>query len=315
MTLRFLPLAAVLVGFAGLTALAGCEGAGSGASGSADLDDIAEGTPFEQVAYNVGFQSAQQFLAQDSSFSYDRFVDGFNAGLRGDSVEIAYALGLQYGLQIAQDTMATLDHDLFLAGVRSGLAGDSARLSPEQFQVAQAVVEDSMAVRELRARARTDQNAQRRLAEIQANAVSADSFLTAVAAREGVQRLGDNGVLYTVETEGAGDSPGPNDRVSVRYRGQYANGEVFDESGEEPAVFAVGQVVPGFRDALLDMQEGETRMVYLPPSEAYGILGQPQGGIPPNAALQFELTLVEVLDMTPPPGAFRPGQAPGQAPR
>jgi len=312
MILRILPLVAVL-------AFAGCEGAGSGASGSADLDDIANGTPFEQVSYNVGFQSSQQFLAQDSSFSFDRFVDGFNAGLRGDSVEIAYALGLQYGLQLAQDTLGTLDRDLFLAGVRSGLAGDSARITAEQFQAAQAVVEDSMAIRQLRAQARTDDQARRRLDEIQANAVSADSFLTAVAAREGVQELGDSGVLYSVEEEGEGASPSSGDRVAVRYRGQFANGEVFDESGEEPAVFAVGQVVPGFRDALLDMQEGETRTVYLPPSQAYGILGQPgrggQGGIPPNTALQFELTLVEVLNMTPPPGAFGPGGQPALPPQ
>lgn len=311
MTLRILPLAAVLV-------LAGCEGAGSGATGSADLDDIADGTPFEQVSYNVGFQSGQSFLNQDSSFSYDRFLDGFNAGLDGDSVEIAYALGLQYGLQLAQDTLNTLDRDVFLAGVRSALQGDTVRISQEQFQAAQAVVEDSMAIRELRGRAQTDETAQRRLAEVQANAVSADSFLTAVAAREGIQRLGDDGVLYTVEEEGTGASPGPRDRVAIRYRGQFANGEVFDQSGEEPAVLSVNQVVPGFRDALLDMEEGETRTVYIPPSEAYGILGQPgrggQGGIPPNSALQFEITLVEVLNMAPPQGAF-PGAPQGQPQR
>ncbi|WP_420454485.1 FKBP-type peptidyl-prolyl cis-trans isomerase [Rubrivirga sp.] len=306
MTLRFLPLAVAALAFAG------CEGSGSSA-GTADLDGIADASAFEQVSYNVGYQSAQQFLAQDSSFNFDRFVDGFNAGLRGDSAEIGYALGLQYGLQVGQDTLGTIDRDLFLAGVRSGLAGEEARLTPEQFQAAQAIVEDSIAVRTLRAQARTDRMAQQRLDLMTRNATSSDSFLTAVRGRPGVQELGE-GVLYTVETPGEGASPGPNDRVAIRYRGQFANGEVFDESGDEPTVLAVNQVVPGFRDALLDMSPGETRTVYLPPSQAYGLMGSPgpggQGGIPPNAALQFELTLVEILDMQPPPGTFVPGAPP-----
>lgn len=300
--------------------MAGCQDGGS--TGSADLDGIAEGSPFEQVSYNVGFQSGQQFLGQDSSFNYDRFLAGFNAGLDGDSVEIAYALGLQYGLQLAQDTMGTFDRDLFLAGVRSALAGDSLRLSDAQVQRAQTTVEDSVAIRELRARAQTDPQAQARLRELRANQVQADSFLAAVRQREGVQELGE-GVLYVVEAEGEGDSPSEGDRVAVRYQGRFANGEVFDQSGDEPAVFAVGQVVPGFRDALLDMQEGETRTIFVPPAQAYGILGSPrpggQGGIPPNAALEFDVTLLEVLDMRPPsqlPPGMAPGGAPtGQAPR
>lgn len=306
MTLRILPLAVAAL------ALAGCEGSGS--TGATDADGIEEAGPFEQVSYNIGYESGLQFLGQDSSFSFERFQDGFQAGLDGDSTEIAYALGLQFGLQTRMDSvgmLSALDRGLFLAGVRSALEGDSARITPAQFQAAQATVEDSLAIRGLRQQARTDPGAQQRLDQVQANAVSADSFLTAVARRQGVQELGD-GVLYVVQTPGEGASPNPGDRVAVRYRGQFPNGEVFDESGEEPTVLPVDNVVPGFRNALLDMREGETRTVFLPPAQAYGILGSPgpggQGGIPPNAALEFEITLVEVLDMQPPPGAFGPGQ-------
>ena len=303
MTFRLLLPAVALLAFAGCN--------GSSSAGTANLDGIADADAFQQVSYNVGYQSAQQFLQQDSSFSFARFVDGFNAGLAGDSVEIAYALGLQYGLQVGQDTLGTIDRELFLSGVRSGLNGDSLRLSPEQFQAAQAVVEDSVSIRQIRARAKTDDAAARTLTQIQANAVSADSFMTAVRARQGVRELGD-GVLYTVQTEGEGASPTENDRVAIRYRGTFINGQEFDASGEEPAVLSVNQVVPGFAAALKDMKPGETRTVYIPPSQAYGLMGQPgpggEGGVPPNSVLQFELTLVEILDMTPPAGTFGPGQ-------
>lgn len=295
---------------AALVAVAGCSSGGD--SGSADLDSIGEAGAFDQVAYNVGFQTGQQFLAQDSSFNYDRFLAGFRKGVDGDSTELAYAIGVQYGLQVRQDTLGAINRDLFLSGLRSALNGDSARVTPAQFQAAQAIVEDSLEIRRLRGQAANDPLARQRLDAIQRNAVSADSFMTAVSRRQGIQRLSD-GVLYTVETPGEGATPNPGDRVSVRYEGTFMNGEAFDASGDEPAVFSVDQVVPGFRTALLDMKPGETRMIYLPPDQAYGLMGQPgpggQGGIPPNTPLTFRVTLVEVLGAAQqlPPGMF-PGQ-------
>lgn len=304
MTLRLPFLAATLL------AVAGCQG-GGGDTGTADLDGIEEAGPFDQVAYNVGFQTGQQFLAQDSTFDYDRFLAGFRRGVDGDSVELAYAVGVQYGLQVRQDTLGAIDREIFLAGIRSALAGEEGRVTPEQFQVAQAVVEDSLEIRRLRGQAARDPLARQRLDAVTRNAAQADSFLTAVRQRPGVRELGD-GVLYTVTSPGEGASPTAGDQVAVRYTGTFLNGETFDASGDEPAVFAVGQVVPGFRDALLDMSPGETRTIYLPPDQAYGLMGQPgpggQGGIPPNAPLVFEVTLVEVLGGAPqmPPGMFPP---------
>lgn len=306
MTLRTPTLAVALAA----VALAGCEGTAGGPSGDADLTNIAEASAFEQFAYNAGYESAAQFLAQDSSFNFERFRDGFRAGIAGDSVEIAYALGLQYGFQFAQDTLLNVDPDLFLAGVRERLAGEDARITPEQFQRAQAVIEDSLQIRQLRAQAGTNPLARRQLDDVSRNAVRSDSFLTAVAGRPGVQRT-ESGLLYEVEEEGSGPSPSADDRVAVEYVGRFANGEVFDQSEEgQPAVFPVAAVVEGFREALLDMRVGGRRTIYLPPDLAYGLTGSPgpggQGGIPPNTALVFDLTLVDIVSGQEQP-AF-PGQ-------
>ena len=287
-------------------AIAGCEGAGGGPSGTADLSGIAEADPFEQVAYAAGRQTGEQFLAQDSAFSFERFRDGLRTGLAGDSAEIGYALGLQYGLQLRQDTVANLDPDIFLAGVREGLAGDSARLTEAQVQRVQAAVEDSIRIRQLRVQAETNPQAQAQLDMIARNAVSADSFLTAVRSRPGIQETA-SGVLYTVDEAGTGASPSLADRVELEYVGQFANGDVFDRSPEgETRVLPVGGVVPGFQEALLDMNVGETRTVYLPPNQAYGLTGDRT--IPPNAALQFTITLVDIAAGQPqlPPGFQMP---------
>lgn len=63
------------------------------------------------------------------------------------------------------------------------------------------------------------------------------------------------------------------DNVMVHYNGKLESGEVFDSSeGGEPLSFTVGsgQVIPGFDQALVGMQVGETKDIVIPPDEAYG---------------------------------------------
>ncbi|MEO0558299.1 MAG: FKBP-type peptidyl-prolyl cis-trans isomerase [Bacteroidota bacterium] len=312
MTLRVLTLATAV----GALALAGC---GDTAGGSAaNLDDISTADPFDQLAYNSGHGAAQQFIAQyDSTFSYDLFAKGFQDGAAGDSAQIAYALGLRAGLELRADTLSNINADVFLAGLSEGLNGDSLRLTQDQIQAAFAVVEDSLSKRQqraqeaaemaqLREQAATDPAAAERLAAISTNRAVADSFMTAVRQRDGIQEL-DNGVLYTVNTPGEGDSPTPQSEVTIEYTGRFIDGEVFDQSPPgEPVTYPIRIFVEGFRTSVLDMQPGESRTIYLPPSLAYGLLGAPgpQGeeGIPPNSALEFDITLVSFNDAPQAPG-------------
>jgi peptidylprolyl isomerase len=63
------------------------------------------------------------------------------------------------------------------------------------------------------------------------------------------------------------------DTVKVHYTGKFDTGEVFDTSeGADPLAFTVGagQVIPGFDQALVGMQIGETKDVVIEPEQAYG---------------------------------------------
>ncbi|MDZ4722078.1 MAG: peptidylprolyl isomerase [Roseiflexaceae bacterium] len=63
------------------------------------------------------------------------------------------------------------------------------------------------------------------------------------------------------------------DQVAVHYTGTLNDGTVFDSSHErEPLVFTVGvgQVIPGFDQAVVGMAVGETRTAVVPADEAYG---------------------------------------------
>ena len=106
------------------------------------------------------------------------------------------------------------------------------------------------------------------------------------------------------------------DTVKVHYTGKLDNGEVFDSSeGAEPLAFTVGagEVIPGFDQALLGMQVGETKDVVIEPEQAYGNrieelvmvrdlpAGEPDATVTLDAnhllageTLHFSLTLVEI---------------------
>ena len=63
------------------------------------------------------------------------------------------------------------------------------------------------------------------------------------------------------------------DKVRVHFTGRLVDGTVFGSTlDEEPFEFTVGDknMLPGFENAIVGMQKGETRTIYLPPEEAYG---------------------------------------------
>ncbi len=63
------------------------------------------------------------------------------------------------------------------------------------------------------------------------------------------------------------------DTVKVHYTGKLEDGTVFDTSTErEPLQFVIGgkQIIPGFEQAVVGMNTGETKTVNVSSDEAYG---------------------------------------------
>lgn len=107
-----------------------------------------------------------------------------------------------------------------------------------------------------------------------------------------------SGLQYRVLASGpaGGRSPGLSDTVSVHYRGQLTDGTVFDSSIDrgQPASFGVGQVIPGWTEALQMMKPGDQWVLYIPANIAYG--NRAVGGkIPPNSDLIFQVALLQVF--------------------
>ena len=137
------------------------------------------------------------------------------------------------------------------------------------------------------------------------NLRAAEFFLASNARAEGVQTL-PSGVQYKVIRSGppGGERPDRNDLVRVDYEGTLSDGTVFDSSFQrgQPAVFVVGDVVPGWTEALQQMRVGDEWVVFVPPAHGYGEQGRP--GIPPNSLMVFRIKL---LDIARAPGGERGG--------
>ncbi|EQM69902.1 hypothetical protein L682_12580 [Aquipseudomonas alcaligenes OT 69] len=116
-------------------------------------------------------------------------------------------------------------------------------------------------------------------------------FIALERGKYGVRELTD-GVLVSELRAGSGAKPGAHSQVRVNYRGQLADGSVFDAS-DKPQWFRLDSVIAGWRSALQEMPVGAKWHLVIPSSQAYGEEGAGDL-IPPYAPLVFDLELLEV---------------------
>ena len=103
------------------------------------------------------------------------------------------------------------------------------------------------------------------------------------------------GVTIEDKTIGTGAEAVSGRKVKVHYTGSLANGKIFDSSvGKRPFSFALGrgQVIRGWDIGVKGMRVGGRRVLNIPPQMGYGRAGAPPA-IPPNAPLNFDVTLLE----------------------
>ena len=126
-------------------------------------------------------------------------------------------------------------------------------------------------------------------------------FLIIIAAGIGLAWVGAQSVrdrTVQVDTVQAGTGPTVQlqDGVLIEYEGRLENGTVFDSSGGRgPVPLLAGQVIPGFAEALTRMQKGGRYKIRIPARLAYGATPPAGGPIPPNADLEFDVHVVQIV--------------------
>jgi FKBP-type peptidyl-prolyl cis-trans isomerase FkpA len=100
-----------------------------------------------------------------------------------------------------------------------------------------------------------------------------------------------SGLFYQIITEGSGNAPTVCNRVVVSYEGKLVNGTVFDSNASID--FGLNQVITGWANGIPLIKPGGRILLYIPPYLGYG--NQPNGNIPANSILIFDVTLQAVL--------------------
>nr|WP_321233340.1 peptidylprolyl isomerase [uncultured Psychroserpens sp.] len=106
-----------------------------------------------------------------------------------------------------------------------------------------------------------------------------------------------SGLRYQIIQKGDGKAAEAGKMVSVHYKGQLADGTVFDSSYKRNAPLdfqvGVGQVIPGWDEGICLLNVGDKARLVIPSDLGYGAAGA-GGVIPPNATLVFDVELMDV---------------------
>jgi FKBP-type peptidyl-prolyl cis-trans isomerase FkpA len=134
---------------------------------------------------------------------------------------------------------------------------------------------------------------------------SGKDFLEKAAKEKGAVKTA-SGMVYTMISEGKGDSPKADDVVKVNYRGTLIDGKEFDSSYKRarPLEFKLDNVIKCWTEGVQRMKPGGKARLVCPPDLAYGDSGAGEM-ILPGATLAFEVELLEFKKTD----AVKPGSA------
>jgi len=193
----------------------------------------------------------------------------------------AYAIGIDIGNNIKKNLPTApggkdIDQKIVLAAFTSSLNGDSSQISAMKIQG----VTQSYFLKAQKAEA--------------GKAAEANKKFLAENGKRSEVKTTASGLQYEVIKEGTGPKPTPTDTVVVNYKGTTVDGKVFQTSyGKEPAKFTVGQVIPGWTEALQLMTVGSKYKLVIPSALAYGERAM-GADIKPNSVLIFEVELLQI---------------------
>ncbi len=192
--------------------------------------------------------------------------------------KVFYYLGTALSQNLMNLSLSDSEAEAVVQGLRDSLNGNAEELNPQVYG------------------ARLNQVAQERMAAAAAKEqAAAQTYIDKKAAEKGAVTTA-SGLVYLETVAGDGDQPVATSTVKAHYTGKLRDGTVFDSSVErgEPLVIPLSNVIPCWTEAIAMMKEGGKATITCPSNIAYGPQGS--GPIPPNAALTFDVELIEVVE-------------------
>lgn len=212
--------------------------------------------------------SAQQQLAKSTN------VPQTLVKLSSPADTLQYTLGAFIGQWMVKNSFTVTNPVLFKRGMDDVL------------QNKKLAVTDSTIVPIVSAYQLSTQNARSRQME--------EQLFAALKGKPGVGALPD-GVHYIVIKMGTGVRPTAADSIVINAIGIFPDGTVFEDTFQKKKAITTltGNLIPGLNETIQLMPEGSVWRVFIPSVLAYGSAGL-ANVVPPNTALVFDITLMEV---------------------
>jgi FKBP-type peptidyl-prolyl cis-trans isomerase FklB len=206
-------------------------------------------------------------------------VNAEELNFEDETTRINYSLGYQIGGDFRRQGV-DMDAEAVVQGIRDALDGSNPQMEPEEMRSTLVKLKNKIV---------TDQK-KRQQADAKEILDNSKAFLEQNSKKKDIISL-PSGLQYRIIKKGNGKQPGPEDTVSVHYRGTLIDGKEFDSSHKrnEPASFALNGVIKGWSEGLQLMKEGARWELFIPPE-----LGYNNRGPLANQALIFDVELLSV---------------------
>ncbi|MBD5299996.1 MAG: FKBP-type peptidyl-prolyl cis-trans isomerase [Duncaniella sp.] len=242
---------------------------------------------------------------QKANINKEDLLRGFKQVIMTDTTQQGYLTGVNFGLQLVgqlfryEEAGVPIDRAKLYEAYAKAFTADtinSEALRESQTQLQMLAEQAQQKMMEFYQKQQEEARAAKENSpEAKDNLAAGQKYLDEQIAKDPSIKKTASGLGYKVISEGTGEAVGANGSAKVKYTGKLIDGTVFD-SNSTGVTMNPNRVVPGFGEGLSMMKEGAHYVLYIPGNLAYGVDGQPQAGIAPNAMLVFD---VETSDITP----------------
>jgi len=192
--------------------------------------------------------------------------------------KLSLAFGHFIGKNISKPGIP-FDLDKVIEGIKEGAEGKPSPISDQEYQ--------SLLMK-------YQEKAFKKVAE--ENLEKANAFLEKNIKEEGVKELKPNKLQILIVKEGTGEEVEEDNTPEIKYTGKLLDDQVFASSEDAGGSITIplAQAIPGFKEGVLGMKEGEQRRLFIHPEMAYGTAGH----LPPNSLLIFDIEVIKA-NVTP----------------